>query len=404
MIKEERMYTTVITLQDGVKNSVRYFEDGSVIQTFNNGNVRYDASNRINSYFLNNEKDINEETEDILDFNDFYSALCKYNLGSIISSTLIIKSEMQKQRITIDENISMYNTLYTTAELLLIFGDQSSPITVKRNVFIKGTPNKSNILNAIERELSKLNDQFSSVISSKIITVDPNEYEIILPSGIGGIFIHEAIGHCLEGDLFFEKNNVLRKNLGKRITSNNITISDRCTPDDMVSFCISDDGIVPEEAILINGGILEGVMTDTNISKKYNIKNTGNGRAASCHNFPLPRMRNTYLHNGDESPESIIKSTHKGIIATDMVSGSVMTENGEFVFNVNNGLILENGEIVGITKPFLFTSNVTDALEKINAIGNDLAFYPSRCGKNGQLINISYGQPTIRIEKNGGHL
>ena len=87
-----------------------------------------------------------------------------------------------------------------------------------------------------------------------------------------------------------------------------------------------------------------------------------------------------------------------------MVSGSVMTENGEFVFNVNNGLILENGEIVGITKPFLFTSNVTDALEKINAIGNDLAFYPSRCGKNGQLINISYGQPTIRIEKNGGHL
>ena len=137
MIKEERMYTTVITLQDGVKNSVRYFEDGSVIQTFNNGNVRYDASNRINSYFLNNEKDINEETEDILDFNDFYSALCKYNLGSIISSTLIIKSEMQKQRITIDENISMYNTLYTTAELLLIFGDQSSPITVKRNVFIK---------------------------------------------------------------------------------------------------------------------------------------------------------------------------------------------------------------------------------------------------------------------------
>lgn len=39
-----------------------------------------------------------------------------------------------------------------------------------------------------------------------------------------------------------------------------------------------------------------------------------------------------------------------------------------------------------------------DTIGKIDMIGNDLSFQFAVCGKGGQRIPVSYGQPTIRIK------
>lgn len=52
-----------------------------------------------------------------------------------------------------------------------------------------------------------------------------------------------------------------------------------------------------------------------------------------------------------------------------------------------------------MAQPFLFSDNITTALDSIDAIGNDLDFTYATCGKYGQLVEVSYGQPTIRIDK-----
>lgn len=227
---------------------------------------------------------------------------------------------------------------------------------------------------------------------------------IILPSGVGGIFIHEAIGHFLEADLFYKKTNILNGCLGKAITSNkSITISDTCSSADMLKYKVSDDGTTPSSVTLVKKGILESIMTDSYFSSIYGIADSGNGRTSDLYNFPIPRMRNTFLHNGTESVVDIIASTKHGIIPIDIQGGNVTVENGNFVYNVSHALIVQNGNIVGVSRPFLFSGNIISALDSIDMIGNDLKFCRAICGKHGQLVDVAYGTPTILISQRRNH-
>lgn len=48
-------------------------------------------------------------------------------------------------------------------------------------------------------------------------------------------------------------------------------------------------------------------------------------------------------------------------------------------------------------RPFLFHGNTLQILERIDAVGDDLEFRSSMCGKKGQLVDVAHGQPTMRI-------
>lgn len=104
------------------------------------------------------------------------------------------------------------------------------------------------------------------------------------------------------------------------------------------------------------------------------------------------------MHNGTITPQSIISDTRYGIYALDIGGGQVDISSGEFIFNVFAGYYIESGVPVAMTKPFLFRGNVMDTIGKIDMIGNDLSFQFAVCGKGGQRIPVSYGQPTIRIK------
>jgi hypothetical protein len=229
---------------------------------------------------------------------------------------------------------------------------------------------------------------------------DPTKASIILPAGTGGIFVHEAIGHCLEADQYFKKDAVLNGYLGKTITNNKaITISDSCCSTDMIKYKVSDDGSIPRSLTLVKDGCLENIMTDAYSSSIYGIADSGNGRSANYYSFPIPRMRNTYIHNGTDKVEDIIKSTKYGLIPIDIQGGNVTVETGNFVFNISHALIIQSGEIVGISKPFLFSGNIINAIDSIERIGNDLKFCRDVCGKRGQLIDVAYGTPTILLSQ-----
>ena len=258
-------------------------------------------------------------------------------------------------------------------------------------------------MDTINRELSRLHSQYLTHKFTELLKIDPSQYEIILPAGIGGIFIHEGIGHCLEADHYFQNENIIHGRLGKRLTTNTeVSISDSCEPGLPVSYLLADDGSDAKNVNLVHNGYFENLMTDELFSKNYSLLNTGNARAADCVSMPLIRMRNTYLHNGSAEPDEIIASTKKGIFATEINGGNVYINTGNFVFNIGAGLLITDGNITGVVEPFLFSGNILNSLDSINAIGNDLSFEHAICGKGGQLINVSYGLPTIRLSGKRG--
>jgi TldD protein len=148
---------------------------------------------------------------------------------------------------------------------------------------------------------------------------------------------------------------------------------------------------------LVEQGVLKGYLYDRLTAMKDNVQSTGNGRRESYKSRPIPRMSNTFILPGEMCPEEIVRSTYKGLFVKKMGGGQVNTVNGDFVFEVSEGYLIENGEIGEAVRGATLTGNGPALLKNIDMVGNDLGFGIGTCGKDGQGVPVSDAQPTLRI-------
>jgi TldD protein len=142
-------------------------------------------------------------------------------------------------------------------------------------------------------------------------------------------------------------------------------------------------------------------MTDRLNAKLMNLPLTGNGRRQSYLYQPLPRMSNTFLEAGDSDPEEIIQSVKKGFYAVKFGGGQVDTASGQFVFNVKEGYLIEDGKPTVPVKGATLIGNGPEVLKQVDMVGSDVELDPGlgMCGKGGQHIPAGVGQPHVRIRE-----
>ena len=227
------------------------------------------------------------------------------------------------------------------------------------------------------------------------------EMAVVLTSAAGGTMIHEAIGHSLEADSVQKKvSPAYARMLGKRVTSQLVTVVDDPTiPNYRGSFHFDDEGTPAQKTILVEKGILRNYLYDRFTAQKDGTKSTGNGRRETYSHQPIPRMSNTYILPGDCRPEEIIRSVNKGLLVKKMGGGQVNTANGDFVFEVEEGYEIINGNVGELLRGATLIGNGPEVLNSIVMVGSDLGFNIGTCGKDGQLVPVTDGQPTIRIKK-----
>jgi len=227
------------------------------------------------------------------------------------------------------------------------------------------------------------------------------EMTVVLTSTAGGTMIHEAIGHSLEADSVQKKvSPAYMGMLGKRVTSELITVVDDPTiPNYRGSFHFDDEGTPAQKTILLERGMLRNYLYDRFTAQKDGTKSTGNGRRESYHHQPIPRMSNTYILPGESQPEEIIRSVNKGFLVKKMGGGQVNTANGDFVFEVEEGYEIVNGKVGEMLRGATLIGNGPEVLNSIIMVGSDLGFNIGTCGKDGQWVPVTDGQPTIRIKK-----
>jgi len=224
---------------------------------------------------------------------------------------------------------------------------------------------------------------------------------VVLGPGWPGILLHEAIGHGLEGDFNRKGSSAFSGRMGQQVAAKGVTVVDDGTlPDRRGSLSVDDEGTPTECTVLIEDGILTGYMQDTMNARLMGVKPTGNGRRESFAHLPLPRMTNTYMLNGDKSPDEIIKSVKKGLYAANFGGGQVDITSGKFVFSTAEAYLIENGKVTRPVKGATLIGNGPDALTRVSMIGNDMALDPGvgTCGKDGQSVPVGVGQPTLRID------
>ncbi len=221
---------------------------------------------------------------------------------------------------------------------------------------------------------------------------------VVLSSEAGGTMIHEAVGHGLEADLALQDLSVYSGKLNEKVASPIITVLDDATiPYRRGSFFYDDEGTPAGKTVLVENGILKSYMHDRLSAMKAGCKSTGNGRRESYHHRPIPRMTNTMIAPGKTDPESIIKSLDKGLFVRKMGGGQVNTVNGDFVFEVTEGYMIEGGKIGAPVRGATLTGNGPEVLLNIDMVGSDLGFGIGTCGKDSQGVPVADAQPTLRI-------
>jgi len=220
---------------------------------------------------------------------------------------------------------------------------------------------------------------------------------VILSSEAGGTMIHEACGHAFEADFIYKKTSVFTNKMGKKVASDLITVIDDATiPGKFGTYRFDDEGTPSHRNVLIENGIMKSIMSDRYNAKLLGIKSSGNGRRESFRNKPTPRMSNTFIAQGKTPPEEIISSVNNGLFVRKMGGGQVDVVNGDFVFEVTEGYIIENGKIKNPVRGAILTGNGPKILEIIDMVGTDLEFATGVCGKYDHAP-VSDAQPTIRI-------
>lgn len=226
------------------------------------------------------------------------------------------------------------------------------------------------------------------------------EMTVVLSSEAGGTMIHEAIGHGLEGDFIQQGLSVYSKRLGEKIATPSITVIDDSTlPNKRGSYRFDDEGTHSQRTVLVEDGILKQFMYDRLSAMKSGKHSTGNGRRMSYKYRPIPRMTNTFIAPGKMNPAEITESVKKGLFVKKMGGGEVNIVNGDFVFEISEGYLIENGKIKQPVRGATLTGNGPEVLRQIDMIGSDLGFGIGTCGKDGQGAPVSDAQPTLRIPK-----
>jgi TldD protein len=222
---------------------------------------------------------------------------------------------------------------------------------------------------------------------------------VVIKAGSGGVLFHEACGHGLEADHIAKDVSVFRGRVGEMVASPLVTLVDDGTMGgEWGALGVDDEGHRSARNVLIDQGRLTDYMWDWLRARKEGRASSGNGRRESYRHLPMVRMTNTYVTNGTEDPDEIIRQTPHGVYVAQLGGGQVNTATGDFVFGMTEAYLIEDGRITEPLRDANLIGNGPEVLRNIDVIGNDFAMGPpGTCGKQGQGVPVGDGIPTLRV-------
>jgi TldD protein len=232
--------------------------------------------------------------------------------------------------------------------------------------------------------------------------VKGGKYTVVTDQDMTGVFTHEAFGHLSESDFVYENPRMQELMvLGKRFGKDSLNIVDDGSLQGGLGTHLFDyEGVKTRKNYLIKDGILVGRLHSRETAGKMKEQVTGNARSVHFQHPPIVRMTNTYIENGKDKFDEMIKDIDLGVYAINSIGGQTAME--MFTFSAAYGYMIRKGQIAELVRDVTLTGNVFDTLMNIDRIGDDLRFQPNGpggCGKGNQApLRVGLGGPHIRIQ------
>ena len=243
------------------------------------------------------------------------------------------------------------------------------------------------------------NDVFDSSMNMLYADyVEAGQKPVVLANKFGGVIFHEACGHLLETTQIERGTTPFADKLNKKIAHESVTaIDEGISQGSFGSISIDDEGMEPEKSILIKDGVLKKFISDRAGELRTGHKRTGSGRRQNYSFAPASRMRNTYIAGGEYSKEDLISSIGDGLYCKSMGGGSVGAT-GQFNFAVEEGYLIKDGRLTKPVKGATLIGEAKEVMTKISMCGNDLELAPGFCGSVSGSVNVTVGQPHLKVD------
>ena len=219
---------------------------------------------------------------------------------------------------------------------------------------------------------------------------------VLGPAG-GGLLLHEACGHGLEGDGVARGSSAFAGRAGTRIASSAVTAVDEPARQlGYGSYGVDDEGTAAGRTVLVDAGVQVGTLTDLDSAQDLGHR-SANGRRESYAHPPLARMSNTSIAPGDDPADAIVRDVRRGVYVVRLKGGDVDITSGDFAFSASESYLVEDGELTRPVAGLVLLGNSLTALRSVDAVGDDQGFVQALCGKQEQWVPVSYGGPTLRL-------
>jgi len=262
------------------------------------------------------------------------------------------------------------------------------------------------------RDFSYFSDEIAKQVAEGVVdgaimlldAVSPpaGDMPVVFGPGEPGVLLHEAVGHGFEADFNRKKTSIYSTMMGQKVAEPIVTVVDDGTwQNARGSINFDDEGTAGQKTVLVENGILKSYLHDRISAKHFGLKSTGNGRRENYANYPVPRMRNTYILPGKSKPQEIIEGVKKGIYVENVSNGQVNIGQGDFAFFVSQGRMIEDGKLTAPIKDINIMGNGPNLLRDITMVADDLRLGwsgLSTCGKEGQGVPIDAGMPTVLVK------
>lgn len=222
-------------------------------------------------------------------------------------------------------------------------------------------------------------------------------FPVVLDQELGGVFIHEAVGHATEGDIILEGGSCLEGKLGQPIGSDIVTVKDDPSLPHYGHYPFDDEGSASKETALVEDGVLRSYLHSRETAGR--LGGVPRNARAQSYSKPVVRMSNTYVANGDRSFEELLEEMGDGVYLVGSRGGQVNTAEGVFQFNARRGYLVRNGEMTNLLRDVSLSGQTLEILKGVRSIASDLRFNSGGCGKAGQTVPVSDGAPHMFIEK-----
>lgn len=221
-----------------------------------------------------------------------------------------------------------------------------------------------------------------AILSKNPVEVSPGKYTVVLEEQPVNEILKYMAYLALGARAFHEERSFLSSQLEKKVAGENITLWDDALDPAGLAMPFDMEGVPKKKTMIIEKGILKGIVYDHYDALKYGKEPTGHGLPApntldalACH---------LHLKTGKYTKEKLIKSVKKGVLVSKFwylnahhhkeLNLTGLTRDGTF--------LIENGQIKTAVKNLRFTQSIPHALSQITGITQEIKLEKSWFGAN----------------------